>query len=88
MFKQTEEKAEEFINKNDEDINNVTFNKAFENIDPLGGISVVGFVNNDNKLTFNIKFRIVDEKVEQVTSIVKPKNFLDEKEECEDKFCQ
>lgn len=81
-------KAESFIYQNYEGITEVKINKENYQFDPMGGLSVGGHVNGDTELYFTLLYNTSSEGIEKVTSVVNPKNFPSEKEECKDNFCQ
>lgn len=88
LIKEAYKKAEVFLQDNYEGIHDISLSKDNIFFDPLGGVSIGGHVNEDSALYFNIRFDLPNKKVGKVTSIVNPKNFPSEKEECKDNFCQ
>lgn len=88
LVKEAQEKAEKFLYRNYDNINEVAVNKENYQFDPMGGLSIGGHVNGEPELYFNIMFNTSDNQVGRVTDIVKPKEFPPNKEECKNKFCQ
>ncbi len=88
--KEVEEKAEQFIKRNYEDISKVTIREESLFFYPadLSGVSIGGYVNDDEKLFFSIDFYSETNVLEKVSSITIPDNFPPEKEECKKKSCQ
>ena len=87
-MKEAQEKAEYFIYRNYEGITEVKINKENFEFDPMGELSVGGYVNGDNKLYFTLLYITTSNGIGNVTSVVSPKNFPPEKEACKDDFCQ
>ena len=88
LVKEAQRKTETFLHDNYDDIYEVQVNNDNTYFDPLGGLSIGGYVNDNNDLYFNIRFTITNEKVGNVTSVFTPPNFPPGKEECIDNFCE
>ena len=88
LVKEAQEKSESFLYRNYEDIDEVTVNKENYEFDPMGGLSIGGHVNGKPELYFNIMFDTFNNQVGKVTSVLKPKEFPANKEECKNKFCE
>src|SRR5699024_5548834 len=76
-----QEKAEVYLIKNYENVEDVHIDKEYHNFDPMGCFSVGGHVNNKDHLTFNISFFIDNNEVGEVISIVEAPDFPPEKDE-------
>ena len=88
LVNHAQKEAESFLYRNYGDINEVTVNKENYEFDPMGGLSIGGHVNGKPELYFNIMFDTPNNQVDKVTSVVKPKEFPPNKEECKNKYCQ
>ena len=75
LVKEAQEKAESFIYRNYEGITEVKIIKENFQFDPMGGLSVGGYVNGDNELYFNLLYNTTSNGIGNVTSVVKPQNF-------------
>src|SRR5699024_9546564 len=81
LVNEAQEKAEEYVIENYEDIESVQITPDNYHFDPMGGLSVGGHVNNKDHLTFNISFFIDNNEVGEVISIVEAPDFPPEKDE-------
>lgn len=90
LVKEAQKEAELFVKKNYEDVNEVTINKDNYKFYPtaLGGLSITGYVNGDKSLFFSVDFETTNNRVGNVTSVLKSIDFLPLKEECKNNFCQ
>ena len=86
LVSEAQEKAEQYVMENYEEIETVHIDSENYHFDPMGGLSVGGYINNDEKLYFHALCTIHDNEVQKVTSLVKASNFPDRKDkEKEDK---
>ena len=81
LVNEAQEKAEEYLIENYEDIESVQITPDNYHFDPMGGLSVGGHVNNKDHLTFNISFFIDNNEVGEVISIVEAPDFPPDKDE-------
>ena len=88
LVKEAQEKAESFIYRNYEGITEVKINKENFQFDPMGGLSVGGHVNGNNELYFTLLYNATNNGIGNVTSVVRPENFPQKKDECKDNHCQ
>src|SRR5699024_4155386 len=81
LVNEAQEKAEEYVIENYEDIESVQITPDNYHFDPMGGLSVGGQENNKDHLTFNISFFIDNNEVGEVISIVEAPDFPPDKDE-------
>lgn len=81
LFNKAKEEMETFIEKNYQDINQIHFSDSYK-IDPMGGITVEGYLNSDkNKEFFGTYDKANDEiGISSVDAEMKP--------ECRDNICK
>src|SRR5699024_8763952 len=70
LVNEAQEKAEEYLKENYDDIESVQVTPDNYHFDPMGGLSVGGHINNNDELYFNITFPIEKNEVGKVESIV------------------
>src|SRR5699024_881181 len=80
LVNEAQEKAEEYVMENYEDVESVQIDPDNYHFDPMGGLSVGGYINNNDHLTFYITFLIDDNEVGEQRTITKPTDFPDGKE--------
>lgn len=73
--------AEKYVIENYEKIESVQIDTNNYHIDPMGGLSVGGHINNNDCLTFYITFLIDGNEVGELRTIVEGPDFPPEKEE-------
>lgn len=88
LVNHAQKEAESFLYRNYDNIDEIAVNKENYEFDPMGGLSIGGHVNGKPELYFNIMFDTSNNQVGKVTSVVKPKEFPPNKEECQNKFCK
>ncbi|MBG9770012.1 DUF1433 domain-containing protein [Bacillus vallismortis] len=80
LFNQAKEKMDSYIKANYSDINQITYYKEYK-INPMGGISVKGYLNGNKEKEF---FGLYDETNDEIgVSSVD----AEEKPECQEKEC-
>src|SRR5699024_12354294 len=80
VVSEAQEKAEEDVMENYEDVESVQITPDNYRITPMGTIGVGGHINNEDHLTFYITFLIDGNEVGEQRTITKPSDFPDEKE--------
>src|SRR5699024_9773543 len=80
LVNEAQEKAEEYLKENYDDIESVQVKPDNYHFDPMGGLSVGGHINNNDELYFNITFPIEKNEVGKVESIVESHDFPDRKD--------
>ena len=85
LVNQAQEKAEEYLIENYEDVDTVHIDSENYHFDPMGGLSVGGYINNDEKLYFHALCTVHNNEVQKVTSLVKAHDFPDRKDEEKEK---
>lgn len=81
LVNEAQDKAEEYLMENYEDVESVQIDPDNYHFDPMGGLSVGGYINNENHLTFYITFLIQDNKVGELRTVTKPSDFPDKIED-------
>src|SRR5699024_6716789 len=81
LVKEAEEKAEEYGIENCEDVESVQITTDNDHFDPMGGRSVGGRINEEDKLYFYATFLIEKNKVGELRTIVKAHDFPDRQDE-------
>src|SRR5699024_4486381 len=84
LVNEAQEKAEEYLMENYEDVESVQVTPDNYRFDPMGGLSVGGHINNKDHLTFNITFLIENNNVGEVESIVEAPDFPPDEEKEDD----
>src|SRR5699024_1627967 len=80
LVNEAQEKAEEYLKENYDDIESVQVTHDNYHFDPMGGLSVGGHINNNDELYINITFPIEKNEVGKVESIVESHDFPDRKD--------
>jgi len=83
LVNEAQEKAEEYVLENFEDVESIQIISDNYHFDPMGvgGFSVGGYINNNEDLSFNALLTVDGNKVQEVTSIVTAPNFPDRRDE-------
>ena len=81
LVNEAQEKAEKYVIENFEDIESVQITTDNYHFDPMGGLSVGGRINEEDKLYFYATFLIEKNKVGELRTIVKAHDFPDRKDE-------
>ena len=81
LVNETQGKAEKYVIENYEDVESVQIDTNNYHFDPMGGLSVGGHINNNDRLTFYITFLIDGNEVGKLRTIVEGPDFPPEKEE-------
>src|SRR5699024_121959 len=79
LVNEAQEKAEEYVMENYEDVESVQVNPDNYHFKPMGTLGIGGHINNEDGLTFYITFLIEDNKVGEMQTIVKAPDFPDRK---------
>src|SRR5699024_7501629 len=82
LVTEVQEKAEEYLIENYEDIESVEITPDNYRVTPMGTTGVGGHINNEDHLTIYITFLIDGNEVGEQRTITKPSDFPDEKERC------
>src|SRR5699024_6616952 len=77
---EAQEKAEKYVMENYEEVDTVHIDSENYHFDAMGGHSVGGNINNDEKMYFNTLFTVNNNEVQKVTSLVKAHDFPDRKD--------
>src|SRR5699024_4207098 len=77
---EAQEKAEEYLKENYDDIESVQVTPDNYHFDPMGGLSVGGHINNNDELYFYITSPIEKNEVGEVESIGETHEFPDRKD--------
>ena len=80
LVNQAQDKAEQYVLENYEEIDTVHIDSENYHFDPMGGLSVGGYINNDEKLYFHALCTVHNNEVQKVTSLVKAHDFPDRKD--------
>src|SRR5699024_8227081 len=80
LVNEAQEKAEEYVMENYENIESVQITPDNYRVTPMGTVGVGGHINNEDHLTFYITFLIDSNEVGEQRTITKPSDFPDEKE--------
>src|SRR5699024_8852218 len=87
LVSEAQEKAEEYVIERLEDVESVQMTTGNYPCEPMGGLSVCGRINEEDKLYFYATFLIEKNKVGELRTIVKADDFPDRKdEEKEDEY--
>src|SRR5699024_9284095 len=83
LVNEAQEKAEEYVIENFEDVESIQIISDNYHFDPMGvgGLSVGGYINNNEDLSFIALLTVDGNKVQEVTSIVTAPDFPDRKDE-------
>src|SRR5690625_3131225 len=81
LVDEAREKAEEYVIENFEDVESVQITTDNYHFDPMGGLSVGGRINEEDKLYFYATFLIEKNKVGELRTIVKAHDFPDRQDE-------
>src|SRR5699024_7364173 len=81
LVNEAQEKAEEYVIDNYEYIEMVQIRTDNYHFDPMGGLSVGGRINEEDKLYFYATFLIEKNKVGELRTIVKAHDFPDRQDE-------
>src|SRR5699024_9314861 len=81
LVNEAQEKAEEHVLENFEDVESIQIISDNYHFDPMSGLSVGGYINNNEDLSFNALLTVDGNKVQEVTSIVTAPDFPDRKNE-------
>src|SRR5699024_8999501 len=85
LVSEAQEKADEYVKDNYEDVESVQVTPGNYGITPMGSLGVGGHINNDDHLTFHITFLIEYNEIKQLATILEGPNCPTEKgEEQED----
>ena len=85
LVSEAQEKAEEYVKDNYEDVESVQVTPDNYGFTPMGSVGVGGHINNEDHLTFHITFLIENNEIGELRTIVEGPNFPPEKgEEKED----
>ena len=75
LVNEAQEKAEEYLNENYEDVESVQVSTDNYHFKPTGTLGIGGHINNKDHLTFYITFLIKGNEVGDVISIVQAPDF-------------
>src|SRR5699024_11312433 len=80
LVNEAQEKAEEYVLENFEDVESIQIISDNYHFDPMGvgGFSVGGYINNNEDVSFNALLTVDGNKVQEVTSIVTAPNRSEE----------
>src|SRR5699024_9094684 len=79
LVNEAQEKAEKYVMENYEDVESVQIDPDNYHFDPMGGLSVGGYINNNDHLTFYITFLIDGNEVGELRTVTKPSDFPNKK---------
>lgn len=84
LINEAQDKAEEYLMENYEDVESVQINTDNYHFKPMGTLGIGGHINNEDKLTFYITFLIDNDEIDEVQTIVEapefPSDIYDDKE--------
>ncbi|MEK3693236.1 DUF1433 domain-containing protein [Bacillus sp. FSL K6-3846] len=81
LFNQAKTKMKTFLEKNYKDIKEINFSYSYD-IDPMGGITVEGYINGDKNKEFFGTYDKTNDEI-GISSVD-----AEEKPECQDKVCK
>src|SRR5699024_2174304 len=81
LVNEAQEKAEEYVIENFEDVESVQITTDNYHFDPMCGLSVCCCINEEDKLYFYATFLIEKNKVGELRTIVKAHDFPDSQDE-------
>ncbi|MED1739673.1 DUF1433 domain-containing protein [Bacillus swezeyi] len=81
LFNKAKEEMATFIEKNYQDIDQINFSDSYK-IDPMGGITVEGYLNSDKNKEFFGTYDKANDEI-GISSVD-----AEEKPECQDKVCK
>src|SRR5699024_9018964 len=79
LVNEAQEKAEKYVMENYEDVESVQIDTDNYNFDSMVGLSVGGYINNNDHLTFYITFLIDGNEVGELRTVTKPSDFPNKK---------
>src|SRR5699024_10665738 len=75
LVNESQEKTEKYVMENYEDVESVQIDPDNYHFDPMEGLSVGGYINNNDHLTFYITFLIDGNEVGELRTVTKPSDF-------------
>ena len=81
LVNEAQEKAEEYVTENYEKIEEIRIDPEINHFDPVGGLSIGGYINKNEELYFYITFTVNNNEVGEVDTIAEAPNFPLEKDE-------
>src|SRR5699024_5888870 len=80
LVNEAQEKEEKYVIENYDAIDTVHFYSENYHYDPMVGLSVGSYINNDEKMYYHALFTVHNNEVQKVTSLVKAHDFPDRKD--------